>query len=106
MATATEIAEPLPQRKYKSKKRLIPLTSGNDIPCCTDKRWFIWTRPLKAFIMRPRTWEELKKWAYINNLGGSTIRQLLAWLEMNHEADSFQMGWLAWKDSKTTTPQL
>lgn len=87
MAVAIEIAETSPRRRYGRHDRLVPLKSGGDIPGYTDKRWFIWTRPLKCFICQPRTWKELNNWAYANKVAACITRDLLAWLEMSGEAE-------------------
>jgi len=87
MAVALETVEPLPKKKLSRHNKLVPLKGGTALPGMKDKRWFGWTRPLKQFLTKNRSWKELQDWSLENNIGMFVTRNLIAWLETSLEAE-------------------
>lgn len=60
----------------------------------SDPSWAERSRPVLAFIEKPRTWQDLRR-SRIGKMG--FLRNALAWLEASGEAESlFQDGTVYW----------
>jgi hypothetical protein len=70
---------------------------GHRTPSLSDPRWEAWAQPLLEFLQEARSWSELFKWARRTGYGPNLVRQMIAWAEHFHHAESFyEKGVLRW----------
>lgn len=72
-----------------------------EYPPLSDKRWARWSRPLLAYLARPRRWPAMSAWASGLKVNETQLRQLAAYLEESDEAESVNhWGRTVWRQRK------
>jgi hypothetical protein len=74
-----------------SRRRDLAL-SDRRIPSLADGRWESWAMPLLSFLEEARDWKAIGAWARTSDTGTNAVRQMLAWAEDHHRAESFYRG--------------
>lgn len=65
---------------------------GQSTPPLGDPRWKEWAGPLIEFLGEPRDWPTLIAWSQTTGYGSNLVRQMIAWAEHHHHAESFYRG--------------
>jgi hypothetical protein len=86
---------PLKENGLRAKMRKRPCYSQLEPELC-DPSWLHESRPLLEFISTREgfaSWSELYTWARVTRVNENKLRNLLAYLEHNHEAVGDALGW-------------